>query len=921
MKRATAKTARRAEPMLLFTLLAPLLLAGGGDAPVVLRAGTIHLVEGGSVLTDGAVLVRDGKIVSAGVDIVTPAGATEIDYGPDAVIIPGIVAADSTLGDTEAGPRTADVALRAEDNFNTFVGYESYSRSGVTTAYVAPARGRLIAGKGAVVKLSSKRGDSRVLKAAANLHGAVTTEARSTPGFWEPPIPATVDVGIGVPQKQLPLTAMGAVIALDELMVYAKGGDGADKYGDAVGPGLAEWIKEDGSWRLGASTAAEIQAVLGFAQAHSLPLVVDGGADAGSLAADLAAGEARVVLSVDTSGTIRDRGKEADSRWREEADASALAEAGVEFAISSRSARTTLSAAALSVSAGLSEAAALQAVTLSAANILGVGDRVGSIAPGKEADLVVLNGSPAQVTTSVLATWVDGALSWESESEGSIVLEVDELHIGDGEVLSPGQVLVSNGRIVEVGRVVSHPNACRVVRGVAAMPGMIDARGHLGLEGSTKTPSSSFSMARIFEPGDETDRRVAMAGVTTVALTPRNVGPGTTATVYKPAASELGAMMVEPNAVAYAPWDNADPLVAGAAVRQLIQKGAAYKKSWDEYAKQIASWKPEAEAAEEDEEGEAEEEAEEEEEKEEKKPKKPKSIPPFELTGVWEAEAESGRLRLQLLQDGEAITGRLRSDAVSAEVVELVGSRVEHALSMSGLAPEGEIKLEGSTEESNTDGISFTVTATGGGEEVTISLERVSEEYRVAERPELRKPEAPESAPKGQPKRPKLDMGMEPIRAAMEGRGRLMVSVSRPADALECVKLCNSHGIKPVLVTGSGVAGVADQLKGKVTGVLATSVSAASSLSRAGIAVAFGSGAEEGAADLPAYVASGIRSGLSPSVVVRSLTGDAAAILGVDGRVGRIAPGMDGDILFLKASPFTGAPQVARAWVAGEEIK
>lgn len=906
--------------MQLFTLLAPLLLAGGGDAPVVLRAGTIHLVEGGSVLTDGAVLVRDGKIVGAGVDIVTPAGATEIDYGPDAVIIPGIVAADSTLGDTEAGPRTADTALRAEDNFNTFVGYESYSRSGVTTAYVAPARGRLIAGKGAVVKLSSKRGDSRVLKAGANLHGAVTTEARSTPGFWEPPIPATVDVGIGVPQKQLPLTAMGAVIALDELMVYAMGGDGADKYGDAVGPGLAEWIKAGGSWRLGASTAAEIQAVLSFAKAHSLPLVVDGGADAGAFATELAAGKARVVLSVDTSGSIRDRGKDADSLWHQEADAPALAKAGVEFAIASRSARSTLSAAALSVSAGLSEADALQAVTLSAANILGVGDRVGSISPGKEADLVVLNGSPAQVTTSVLATWVDGDLSWESEAEGSTVLEVDELHIGDGEVLSPGQVLVSNGRIVEVGRVVSHPTACRVVRGVAAMPGMIDVRGHLGLEGSTKTPSSDFPMARIFEPGDETDRRVALAGITTVALTPRNVGPGTTATVYKPAASELGAMMVEPNAVAYAPWDNADPLVAGAAVRQWIQKGAAYKKSWDEYAKQIASWKPEAEAVEEEEEEEAEEEAEEE-EKEEKKPKKPKSIPPFELTGVWEAEGESGRLRLQLLQDGEAITGRLRSDAVSEEVVELAGSRVEHALSMSGLAPEGEIKLEGSTEESNTDGISFTVTATGGGEEVTITLERISEEYRIADRPELRKPEAQAAAPKGQPKRPKLDMGMESVRAAIEGRGRVMISVSRSADVLECVKFCNSYGIKPVLVTGSGAASVADQLKGKVTGALVTSISAANSLSKAGILVAFGSRAEEGAADLPRYVARGIQSGLSPAVVVRSLTGDAAKILGVDDRVGRIAPGMDGDILFLKASPFVGAPQVARAWVAGEEIK
>jgi len=148
-----------------------------------------------------------------------------------------------------------------------------------------------------------------------------------------------------------------------------------------------------------------------------------------------------------------------------------------------------------------------------------------------------------------------------------------------------------------------------------------------------------------------------------------------------------------------------------------------------------------------------------------------------------------------------------------------------------------------------------------------------------------------------------------------------MVSVSRSADVLECVKLCNSYGIKPVLVANSGAASVSSQIKGKVTGVLTTSLSSASILSQAGVAVAFGSNAEEGAADLPFFVASGVRSGLSPATVLRSLTGDAAMILGVDDRVGRIAPGMDGDILFLESSPLLGGPKVLRAWVAGEEIK
>ena len=905
--------------MQLLSLLAPLLLASG-DGPVVLRAGTVHLVEDGVVLEDGAVYMRDGKIVSAGADLETPAGATEIDYGPDAVIIPGIVAADSTLGDTDASPRTADLGVRAEDNFNPFTSYGSYLRAGVTTAYVAPARGRLIAGQSAVVKLSDKRGESRVVKAGAALHGAITSEARSTPGYWEPPIPATVDVGIGVPQKQLPASTMGAVIALEELMAYAKGGAGADEYGAAVGPALAEWIQASGSWRLAATSVAEIQALLDFASSNEVPLVIDGASDAGELADEIAASGAHVVLKVDTQASLADRGKGPDARWQTTPDAVALAEAGVSFAISNRSATQTLFSAALAAERGLAEADALRAITLSSAQILGVADSVGSIKAGKDGDVVVLNGSPAAATSSVLATWVDGELSWESGSETTYVLEVDELHIGDGEVLAPGQLLISGGKIAEIGRVVARPAGCRVVRGAAAMPGMIDARGHLGLEGSQRSPNSSVGMTRLFEPGDETDRRVAKAGVTTVALTQRSLGNLALATAYKPAASSVGKMLVKDPAVIYLNWASSDPFSAGSAVRQALQKGADYKKSWDEYAKAVAAWRPEP-PKDEDEEEEEEEEAEEEEEEEEKKPRKPKPIPPFSLTGVWEGESDGARFRLQINQDGESITGRLRCDSVSKEVVDLTGERVEHGVKMSGLAPEGEVSFEGSTEESNTDGIAFKATTKLGEISLEVSLERTSEEYRVARRPKLEAGEPAAPAPKGYPKRPKFDPIQEPIKAAMEGRGRLMVSVNRSKEILDCVAACNAYGIKPVLVDASGAASVASSIKGKVTGVMPTSPSGAVSLSRSGIPVAFGSKAEEGAAGLHYYVASGVRSGLSPAVAVRSLTSDAAAILGIHDRVGALRPGLDADVLLLDGSPTSLGSSVERVWVAGEEIK
>jgi len=185
-----------------------------GDA-VVIKDGTIHLVEVGETIRDGAVLVEDGKIVAIGpadtIDV--PGGASVVDHGPDAVIVPGLVAVDSNYTQQAAGPRTADPTLLAIDQFDPYTPIVSALRSGITTVYLPPARGRLIAGQGAVVKTgggSAVSADGRVLKERSGIHGSISSEARRTPGYWEPPVPATVDVGLGVPKPQLPTTTMGA---------------------------------------------------------------------------------------------------------------------------------------------------------------------------------------------------------------------------------------------------------------------------------------------------------------------------------------------------------------------------------------------------------------------------------------------------------------------------------------------------------------------------------------------------------------------------------------------------------------------------------------------------------------------------------------------------------------------------------------
>ncbi|WP_369699594.1 amidohydrolase family protein [Nesterenkonia sp. Act20] len=64
--------------------------------------------------------------------------------------------------------------------------------------------------------------------------------------------------------------------------------------------------------------------------------------------------------------------------------------------------------APLAVREGMDPAEALKAVTLNPAEVLGVSDRIGSLEPGKDADLALWSGDPLDTRNRVLRTWIDG---------------------------------------------------------------------------------------------------------------------------------------------------------------------------------------------------------------------------------------------------------------------------------------------------------------------------------------------------------------------------------------------------------------------------------------------------------------------------------------------------------------------------------
>ena len=949
---------------------------------IAVRAGTIHLVEGDAVLENGTLLIQGGTILAVGADLDVPLDARIVDFGPDAVVIPGLVSAYSTYATGRPSRRTASPGLRAVDGFDFFANFASGLMGGVTSAYVMPAEGRLVAGVGGVVKLAGDDPTQRSLNASAAVHGAIDATARRTRGYWEPPIPATVDVGIGFPEAQLPRTTSGAIVALGELLAAARSRSDSP-YGPTAGQELAELVTAGVPWRLAATEEDEIRALLRFRRETGLPLMLDKAWAADDVAEEIAAAGVPVIFHMPffANSSARDFGKGRDASPPDFSVPARLAARGVKVAIACSTPRDLLFSAALASRGGFDEAQALRAITLTPAELFGVADRVGSLAPGKDADFVVLSGAPLSGSAGVLDTWVGGVSRWDVASSGPrasagasgllasssaakappapTVVHVEELHVGDGTVLQPGEVLLMNGRIAEVGPSVGRPRGARVVHGHAAMPGMIDALGHLGLDGSKKTPGSDYQLRRIVGPGDHVDRRVAAAGVTTVVLAPRGASrEGAPMMAYKPAADGDEHQVVGDTVALHVDWTDKNRLQAGKNVRELLGKAAEYRTKWVEYEAAMAKWTPPAEAPEpeeaedesEEDEDEASEDDKDDDDKKKKKKKgkkKKKELEPDPITGVWEASLERAprpeplpfkmRIELEPREGSGRVWGNLRSLAVAGTLVALEGhwDREERTLSLTGLGDQGWLELSAKLED---DGLVGSIAV--GGREVELEAKRTSKDFVVAGRDSGKSDEEDEDdgedkkAPKGKPKEPRRDAGLEPLRAAMEGRATVVVDVEREDEILDCVAAFEAAGILPVLYGASDAHLVAEELRGRVAGVLLSPRVLVREVERgtdmrtpyadlqaAGIPVAFHSAAEEGAVDLPLRASYAVANGMSRAGALRALTLDAARMFAIDDRVGRLANGMDGDVLLLDGPPLDPRTSVIGAWVNGAKIE
>lgn len=366
---------------------------------VVIRGGEIHTMEE-NVLASGTILIRDGKIVEIGEEILVPEDAQIIEAS-GYVLYPGFVVSSGLFTSDE--PRnfesyTPDAS--AADRFDFHGDYIRYLRGGVTSAFVAMPANRIISGKGMVVKLGSGGKMSLILKKEAALSINLGKNAVLPPMTDIFPAPVSVENPLVPSSKQFPSSSLGALWLLHELFrMESFSGDLAwhfqnvsDSLKMAQAQGLPLIVK--------AQETKEIQQAIQFAESVRMPLIIQGASVTNPMIRILKEKDIPVIAEAD----VRPNGhwKSVDSANVNERQKSLknipfLIGQGLQVALTTTDEKylpDLFWIVQYFQKYGISVEEIIKTITINPAKIFGVDDRIGSLAKGKDADILFFKREP-----------------------------------------------------------------------------------------------------------------------------------------------------------------------------------------------------------------------------------------------------------------------------------------------------------------------------------------------------------------------------------------------------------------------------------------------------------------------------------------------------------------------------------------------
>lgn len=375
---------------------------------LLIRNGILHTMES-EAPKKADLLIKDGKIEKIAASLIPTEGMRVIE-AEGKLVFPGFIDAHSHIGISEEkvsfqgdesneGVNPQTPALRAIDAVNPMdSAFHNALAVGVTSVMVGPGSANPIGGQFAFIKTAGRRIDDMTVLAPAAMKIA----------FGENPITNYGTNG------NMPSTRMGIASLIREELFKAKlyfETDGERAYG-------MECYRElfEGRIPLKAHVhrADDIFTAIRIAKEFGLGLTLDHCTEGHLIAEEIA--ESCFPAIVGPSLASRSKKEVSQSDFK---TPGVLSKAGVTVALTTDHPVTRLQylplCAALAAKEGMGEKEALRAITINAARICRVDDRLGSLREGKDADLVIYDGSPLLIASKVCATIINGRVVWPAD--------------------------------------------------------------------------------------------------------------------------------------------------------------------------------------------------------------------------------------------------------------------------------------------------------------------------------------------------------------------------------------------------------------------------------------------------------------------------------------------------------------------------
>jgi imidazolonepropionase-like amidohydrolase len=397
--------------MILLSSLAIALTVSSASAQTIAITGGKVFPVSGPPIENGTVVITNGKITAVGANVSVPANAQRID-ATGKWVTPGLINSSTQLGLVEIGQvsDTRDYSARGKDNiaaaFTVWEGLNPNSvmlaparKEGVTTFAILPTGG-LVSGQAAIVELVEGTTSDMILRSPVAMVAEVGDASSAGTGS----------------RGELIVKLRELLEDTKFFMTHRADFDRANTRDFSARRLDLEAMIPVVEGRLPllvvVDKESDIDAAMRIARDYNLKLIIGGGAEAWMMASKLAAAHVPVL----TGAMNNIPGGFAALGQRQE-NAGLLSAAGVKVGLVGNAGggdeeafnvRNIKQEGGNAVAYGMTWENALKAVTLWPAEIFGVADRVGSLVPGHDADVVVWSGDPFEFTTRAEHVWVRG---------------------------------------------------------------------------------------------------------------------------------------------------------------------------------------------------------------------------------------------------------------------------------------------------------------------------------------------------------------------------------------------------------------------------------------------------------------------------------------------------------------------------------